>query len=378
MNIVSYSEYSELDVLEEAWERLSQKELQFVPTFSDLRRQLENGQARFQILVDIDDLKINAMACFVYLNTTKRYDLASRTLFRLPVRELSLFGSCVLGQPTELVIRKFFQKIIRDSDFDLINAGMIFVESPLFRAINDLREGVAAWKTIRRKRLWWLIRLPASVDEYNASLSKNIKRDCQKQDAAGLELRIMCRPDQVDRFLVDADKISRSTYQWKLGPDYFLCNDERTRQRFNLLSRSGTLRCYILCIENVPCAFGWGELAHRTFAFEQTGYDPQYRKMSPGTTLMVKMVRDLIENTDCEVFDFKWGGEDGYKSRLGNTSIDCVSMHVARMYKPYSLLIMLLDRILIASKNLVGRIVESDTLKHRLRAILRKYGVGTF
>ena len=378
MNIASYSDCTELDALEEAWERLSEKELQFVPTFSDLRRQLESGEVKFQILAETDNLQINAMACFIHLNTTKRYDLASKTLFRLPVKELSLFGSCVLGQPDEIVIRAFFQQIIRSSDFDLINAGMIFIDSPLFRAINGLHDGVVAWKAIRRKRLWWLIQLPASFDEYNASLSRKIKRDCQKCEAAGSELRIMCRTDEVDRFLVDASKISRSTYQWKLGPDYFLCNDERTRQRLNLLSRSGTLRCYILYIERIPCAFGWGELAHRTFSFEQTGYDPQYRKISPGTTLMVKMVRDLIENTDCEVFDFKWGGEDGYKSRLGNLSIDCVSVHVARMHKPYSLLIMLLDRILIASKNLVGRIVESDTLKHRLRSVLRKYGVGTF
>ena len=78
------------------------------------------------------------------------------------------------------------------------------------------------------------------------------------------------------------------------------------------------------------------------------------------------------------MFDFLWGGDDGYKSRFGNVCLSCVSMHIAHIYKPYSLLIIALDKTLNASKNLIGFIVESDTLKQRLRAMLRRLGVGTF
>jgi hypothetical protein len=82
-------------------------------------------------------------------------------------------------------------------------------------------------------------------------------------------------------------------------------------------------RCAVIFffVENKPCAFGWGELAYKRFVFQQTGYDPDYRKLSPGTALMMRMIRDLIEHTDCEVFDFLWGGDEGYKSRLGTVSV---------------------------------------------------------
>ena len=144
-------------------------------------------------------------------------------------------------------------------------------------------------------------------DEYFSSLSKTIIRDCKKSEKEGASLRVMKRPEDVDTFLSHAENISRTTYQWTLGGDYSVRNDDRTRQQLMLLAKSGTLRCYIVYLRGIPCAFGWGELCHRTFVFEQTGFDPKYRRISPGTTLVVGMVRDLIENESCDFFDFKWG-----------------------------------------------------------------------
>ena len=172
MKIVSYNDCSDLDALEDAWESLSEQELQFVPSFSDLRRQLEGGNTQFRILVAIDNSQIRAIACFIYWNTTKRYEIVTRTLLRLPVKQLSLFGSCVLGQPSEDVTRKFFQLIIKEAGFDLINVGTIFVDLPLYKTITSLRGGVMAWPAERKKRLWWLIELPPSFDEYMASASR--------------------------------------------------------------------------------------------------------------------------------------------------------------------------------------------------------------
>ena len=92
----------------------------------------------------------------------------------------------------------------------------------------------------------------------------------------------------------------------------------------------------------------------------------------------MKMIRDLIENTNCEVFDFKWGGEDGYKSRFATDGIACAAMQVATVYRPYSLLIVLLDKALNSFKKLTAVIIESRPFKRRLRSVLRKFGKGTF
>ena len=93
---------------------------------------------------------------------------------------------------------------------------------------------------------------------------------------------------------------------------------------------------------------------------------------------MMHIIKDMIENTDCRVFHFQWGGEDGYKSRLATENHVCTSVQVAQFRRPYSLLIACFDTILNRVKNAVGLVVEQGPLKRRFRGILRRNGVGTF
>ena len=221
--------------------------------------------------------------------------------------------------------------------------------------------------------------MPESFDEYTASLREtaraHITRDCNKFEREDPDFRIMQRPDEVEIFLRDAEKISRLTYQWKF--DRGVHNDEKTRQGLMRLAENGILRCYIVYLRGNPCAFGWGKLSYGRFSFRNTGYDPQYRQLSPGTALMIRMIRDLIENANCKVFDFRWGGEE-YKSRLGNVSVSCASVRVAKIYRPYSLFIILLDQTLNLAKNLVGLIIEHGPLRKQLRSARRRRGIDTF
>jgi hypothetical protein len=377
--LASYSALNELDAIEAAWDRLCEQELQFVPSFAELLHQLEDG-SRFRILAAIENSQIVAIACFIYSTTTKSYKIAARTLFQLPIRELFLFGSCVLGKPSEDVIRIFFRTVTEASDFDLINVGEIFVDSPLYRAMTGLDNGLSAWRVARKNRLWWLIRLPDSFDEYVAALPKStsahITRDYRYCERQGVDFQVMLRPEDVETFLAEAEKISRLTYQWTLGLG--TRNDEPTRQRLIRLAKGGILRCYIVYLRGEPCAFGWGELSHGTFVFQRTGYDPRQRKFSPGTTLIMRMIRDLIENTDCEVFDFMWGGDDGYKSRLGNVSFECVHVEAAQIHRPFPLLIAALDQLVLLPKRLMGVLIERHAHRQRFKTLLRRCGIGTF
>jgi hypothetical protein len=383
MEIVSYSNCSDLAELQDAWERLGEQELSFVPSFSELRYHLESSGSRFLILAAIDDSQTTAIACFIFENSIKRYEIATRKLFDLPVRKVSLFGSCVLGEPDEHLIREFFRRIIRESDFDLIDIGEIFIDSPLYRAITSL-DGALAWRVMRKQHVRWLTRLPSSLGEYIASLrpttGMRITRDCRKFEKQRPAFRVTQHPGEVEAFLRDAEKVSRLTYQWDLG--YGLINDEGTRLQFTRLAKNGILRCYIAYIRGEPCAFGWGELSHRTFCFRATGYDPQFRKLSAGTALIIRMIRDLIENTNCKIFDFGSGDEEGYKSRLGTVSLSCARMQVARIYRPYSLLIVALDQALNSTKQSVmklgGAIIGHGALKQRLKSMLRPLGVGRY
>ena len=222
--------------------------------------------------------------------------------------------------------------------------------------------------------------MPRSFDEYFASLRKSVRahivRYCRRFERENPDFRVMQRPEEVEVFLRDAEKISRLAYQWKFGGGVH--NDQNTRQELMRLAENGILRCYIVYLRGNPCAFGWGKLSYGKFSFQSTGYDPQYRKLSPGTALMIRMIRDLIENTNCKVFDFRWGGEDGYKSRFGSFSVGCAWVRVAKIYRPYSLFIILLDQTLNLAKNLVGLIIERGPLRKQLRSARRRHGIETF
>lgn len=383
MQIVSLNNGRDLDALEDDWNRLCEPELQFVPSFSQLRDQLRADGSKYRLLVAIDNSEVKAIACFLYKDAIKRFEVATRRLFDLSVREVSLFGACIPGQPDEELIRRFFRNIVDGGDFDLVSLGDILVDSPLYKAITSLR-GIVAWRIMRSSQLRWMIRLPRTFDEYFGSLRdtarKHIGRDFRRFERQQPELRVINRPEEVEAFLCDAEKVSRLTYQWNLG--YRVCNDETTRHWFTGMAENGVLRCYLVYIGGRPCAFGWGELAHRTFSFRATGYDPEYRSLSVGTGLMLRMARDLIENTNCQVFDF-WGGSDsGYKSRLGNLSPACARMQLAQIHRPYPMMLATIDVALNIVKQAIMGVVEKiaghGALKRRIKSALRPFGVGSY
>jgi CelD/BcsL family acetyltransferase involved in cellulose biosynthesis len=108
--------------------------------------------------------------------------------------------------------------------------------------------------------------------------------------------------------------------------------------------------------------------------WETSGYDPRYEKDSPGTSLMLWMIRDLIENTDCRVFDFGMGGNYGYKARFGNTSLTCDWIQIGQWRRPYSVLLIMLDRTLNGTKNLIAVLVGSNSdLMKKLKRATRRY-----
>jgi hypothetical protein len=183
---------------------------------------------------------------------------------------------------------------------------------------------------------------------------------------------VIHRPEQIEKFLQDGETISRTTYQWNVGQR--LCNDSATRQRFLRLAKEGRLRAYIVYIGKKPCAFAWGELNHLIYASQSTGFDPKYHKASPGTAIMLWVIRDLIENTDCEVFDFGVGGDDwGFKSRFGNTSLNVAWIELAN-YRPYSFILFALDKIINAGKNFASSMMPRGNLRQRLKRMIRQYG----
>ena len=126
--ILRYDNFSELDKLRDDWDRLGASQPKFFPNFSQMRDHLVSSESKFLVFVAKDSSdRVAALACFVNRNAIKRYSIGDRKLFDLSVREIFLFGSCVLGDADESLIEQFFRLLISNSSFDLINLGEIVI-----------------------------------------------------------------------------------------------------------------------------------------------------------------------------------------------------------------------------------------------------------
>ena len=377
MEILTYKSISELATIGDAWDRLSELEPRFIPSFSELLYELETSQSEFRVLVAVDESQVVGIACFVYRNATKTYFVAEIKLVHLPIKEVSLFGSCVLGQD-EYIIEMILQPILNDSNFDLLDLGYIIIDSHLYNVVTKLRGGVIIGRASRSVQIQWLVKLPETFEDYIRSLGRktriNSVREFKKLERqSAFKIHVIDRLNQIDKYLQDAEKVSRRTYQWNYGLGARFCNDEVTRERLVRFAKSEKLRCYIAYCDGQPSAFSCGEWRHRIYLLQKTGYDPKYASKSPGIALLLGTIRDLIDNTDCEYLDLGVGGYFEYKTRFGNTSLNCVRLQVGCLYRPYSFFLITLDQILNSAKNLLSLIIGQGTLVKRAKW-LRRYG----
>jgi hypothetical protein len=376
--LVVLSRSDDLAKIADAWDSLRATEVLFFPDFESLLFLLPEGGKDFRILALKDGDHILSLACFTYARTIKRFTLGERKLFSLPIKEVSLFGSAILGHVNNDLIDKFLNVLQATFDFDFVYFGYIPFCSDLYSTIHTRRPSFFATSPSRKASIRWLINLPKSFDEYLADLSSNsrqsIKRKMRKlEHELRWDFKIISSPEQVEPFLRDSEVVSRLTYQWNVGDRLY--NDEATRQLYTQRARTGHLRCYIAYASGKPCAFLRGELVGETYYYETPGFDPGYSKFSPGLVLLMWAIRDLIEQTNCKLFDFGAGGDAaGYKSTFGNLSFACRVVEVGSWSNPYSVAIMALQEGLNLSKNILSRLFGQGKLTRRIKKAIRRYG----
>ena len=168
--------------------------------------------------------------------------------------------------------------------------------------------------------------LPARFADYETQLGShsrvNLRRRRKKLvEYIGGEMRTQrfTAIDGVAGFLADAQKISRTTYQWRLL-GLGLRDADDLRAKLSLAARNGWLRSYILYCRGEPVAFMLGYLYRRTYHYMDVGFDPAWAKWGVGSILQMEVMKDLIEDPNRpEIFDFSTGFGD-HKARFGNSS----------------------------------------------------------
>jgi hypothetical protein len=165
--------------------------------------------------------------------------------------------------------------------------------------------------------------VPEGIDEVYRNMSSDrrieTRRRVRKLQAhpAG-EPKIACyqHEAELDRLFQDAEEIAMKTYHRGLGVGF--ADRPDVRSRLELAARKGWLRANLLYIGNRPVAFWVGMLYHGSFVSEYMGYDPEFRKFSPGMVLIMRVIEGFCDRENGDTvreLDFGLGHAE-YKGAL--------------------------------------------------------------
>ena len=177
--------------------------------------------------------------------------------------------------------------------------------------------------------------MPVSYDEYckkfNPKILYNLKRELRllvKQANGRLDFEKATEPDQVPGFLADARRIAEKSWQQHLiGEPLDRPVDRRTV--LEGFARQRILRCYLLKLDEQPCAYAIGLQLNGIFHFHETAYDQSYARHSPGKSLLHLILKDCFEIDQPRLFYFG-PGEAPYKKLFANRTGTEINLVVFR------------------------------------------------
>ena len=261
-----------------------------------------------------------------------RPSIGERTVASWQIQRLTLVGCPLFSAAVRDRERSFTLGLLAAIRRDLPARAAIFVlggraDSALFKLLTERAKSqpflVAGYGSPYQRRL---IELPDSFDDYLASLGKSTRRDlrrCEKrpQKTAGTTLRIAryTASDDVEPFLDTAVALSKKTYQWK---DLGLGLRDRTSlaRQLRVAAEHGWMLCYILFRNEEAIAYQLGYSYGDCYFTHDTGFDPDWADLRPGTSMDLTILRDQIERYP----DIRWGdflyGDSFKKQRLSNSA----------------------------------------------------------
>lgn len=260
-----------------------------------------------------------------------RFAVGEITMFRRPLRSLTLVHDFLANGGPEL--RRELARALLDTFSRRLGAdeGVFLDGLPTSSVLLELIANSTFARQLLTIRLGdpfahQFARLPASFRDYEAQLGSHSRlnlRHRRKRLLAHVcgELRTARYAEigGIEEFITAAQKISQTTYQWRLL-GLGLRDRAELRGALTRAARHGWLRSYILYCRSEPVAFMLGYLYRRTYHYMDVGYDPAWAKWGVGSILQMDVMKDLIEDPQRpEIFDFSTGYGD-HKARFGNTS----------------------------------------------------------
>jgi hypothetical protein len=221
-----------------------------------------------------------------------------RILGPLP-RLLYFVKGGLLGNPSpencDFLVRRIIAQL-RRGEADAAELFGLPVDSPLYRAAiqvpNFFCRDHFPVKVVHRYLL-----LPESLQDFLRALPAKERQNIAYREKRLLKnfpgkvrLRRFAGEHDLQCLINDAEEVAAKAYQRALGRGFTLIEG----QGLFAQARAGSLRGYVLYVEEKPCAFliaRWHkEILYGTFA----GHDPSYSEYSPGRYLLMRCIEDCF------------------------------------------------------------------------------------
>ena len=86
---------------------------------------------------------------------------------------------------------------------------------------------------------------------------------------------------------------------------------------------------WLLFVDGEPISYLYAPNAGGTLIYAYLGYDPEWRRHSPGTVLQIEVMRQIIEDGHFHRFDFT-EGDGQHKRQFATGGVDCVDLLLLR------------------------------------------------
>jgi hypothetical protein len=257
------------------------------------------------------------------------FKLGYLEVFRPRARCINLVYGAIRGEASPENTRILFQELLlslkrKEADVAILNS--VPVNSPLYE-LGLASPGVFCRDSFPVLRGHDVMEVPDALDDVYKRLSSDRRIETRRrvkkfQGHPAGPPKIVCyqRTSELEQLFHDAEQIAERTYQRGLRVGFE--DNASVRERLQFAARAGWLRAYILYAGETPVAFWIGVLYGKTFLSEYMGYDPEFRKWSPGMVLIMQVVQRFCERTEgAEVRELDFGlGTAEYKDVLGNKS----------------------------------------------------------
>jgi hypothetical protein len=217
----------------------------------------------------------------------------------------------------------------------------------------------------------WTMSLAGSVPDVYRKLSHGARwqlRKLLKDFKGNVKVRCFRDPETMEHMIEAAEQIATNTYQRGLGVG-FIDNNE-TRRRISFVAKRDWLRSYVLYVDGNPCAFSIGTVYGKRFHLNYLGYDPNYRKYSPGTFVLIRAIEDLHANGIREI-DFGFG-DAFYKKLFGDQTWQEASVSIfAPTLKGVQ--VKLLNMLTATTARAASKLLSRSRILHKVKRIWRDH-----